>query len=171
MKRLYFLRHTKSAWADPDRVDADRPLSPRGRRAAPALGRYMRKEGLIPALALASTARRAEETWELLATALKAEVPLETSHKLYLASAARLLKAVRGVGDDHSSVIVVAHNPGLQALALELVGTGETGARARLATKYPTGGLAIFDFPVEHWSEIAAGTGRLDRFVVPRDLD
>ena len=71
MKRLYLLRHAKSDWADPDRVDADRPLSPRGRRAAPALGRYMRREGLIPAFALSSTARRAEETWELLAPALR----------------------------------------------------------------------------------------------------
>jgi phosphohistidine phosphatase len=171
MKRLYLLRHAKSAWADPDRVDADRPLSPRGRRAAPALGRYMRREGLTPGLALSSTARRAEETWELLAPALKVDVPLETSPKLYLASAARLLKTIRGLAEDCQSVIVVGHNPGLQALALELLGTGEASARARLASKYPTGGLAVFDFSIERWSEIAAGTGRLERFVVPRDLD
>jgi phosphohistidine phosphatase len=165
MKRLYLLRHAKSDWADPDRVDADRPLSPRGRRAAPALGRYMRREGLIPAFALSSTARRAEETWELLAPALKAEVRLETSHKLYLASPARLLKTVQGVTDKSESVVIVGHNPGLQALALELVGSGG------LATKFPTGGLAVFDFPVEHWADIGAGMGKLYRFVVPRDLD
>ena len=171
MKRLYLLRHAKSDWVDPDRVDVDRPLSPRGRRAAPALGRYMRREGLIPALALSSNARRTEETWELLAPALKAEVRLETSRKLYLASPARLLKTIQGVADKWGSLAVVGHNPGLQALALELVGEGEAAARTRLATKYPTGGLAVFDFPVEHWAEIAAGMGRLDRFIVPRDLD
>ena len=171
MKRLYLLRHAKSDWADPDRVDADRPLSPRGRRAAPALGRYMRREGLIPAFALSSTARRAEETWELLAPALKAEVRLETSHKLYLASPSRLLKTVQGVTDKSESVVIVGHNPGLQALALELVGSGEMAARTRLATKFPTGGLAVFDFPVEHWADIGAGMGKLYRFVVPRDLD
>ena len=171
MKRLYLLRHAKSDWADPDRVDADRPLSPRGRRAAPALGRYMRREGVIPALALSSTARRAEETWELLAQALKAEVRLETSHKLYLASPARLLKAIQAVTDKAESVAIVGHNPGLQALCLELVGSGEMAARTRLATKYPTGGLAIFDFAVEHWADIAAATGKLERFVVPRNLD
>ena len=49
MKRLYLLRHAKSDWADPDRSDADRPLSQRGRKAAPAMGRYMREKGLVPA--------------------------------------------------------------------------------------------------------------------------
>ncbi len=171
MKRLYLLRHAKSDWADPDRVDADRPLSPRGRRAAPALGRYMGREGLIPALALSSTARRAEETWEFLAPGLRTAVPLETSHKLYLATSARLLKTVRGVPDDYASVIVIGHNPGLQAFALELAGAGEATARARLASKYPTGGLAVFDFSLAHWSEVAAGAGKLERFIVPRDLD
>ena len=171
MKRLYLLRHAKSDWADPDRADADRPLSPRGRRVAPVLGRYMRREGLIPALALSSTARRALETWELLAPALKADVRLESTDKLYLASPARLLKAIHDAADKWNSLAVVAHNPGLQALALELLGRGEAAGRTRLATKYPTGGLAVLDFPVERWSDIVAGMGRLERFVVPRDLD
>jgi len=171
MKRLYLLRHAKSDWADPNRVDADRPLSARGRRAAPALGRYMRREGLIPSLAISSTARRAEETWELLTPTLKTDVRLQTSHKLYLAGPSRLLKAIQGLADKWESVALIGHNPGLQAVALELVGGGETSARRRLATKYPTGGLAVLDFTVERWADVAAGTGRLERFVVPRDLD
>ena len=171
MKRLYLLRHAKSDWADPDRIDADRPLSPRGRRAAPTLGRYMRRQGLIPALVLASTARRTEETWDLLSETLKSVVPVETSHKLYLASPARLLKTIRGVDDTVASVVIVGHNPGIQALALELAGSGDASARARIAEKYPTGGLAVFDFAVDHWADVAAGGGELERFVVPRDLD
>jgi phosphohistidine phosphatase len=171
MKRLYLLRHAKSDWAAPDKLDADRPLSPRGRRAAPAIGRFMRKEQLVPALALCSTARRTEETWDLLAETLKAEVPVEASDKLYLASPSRLLKAIRAVDDKIPSVVVVGHNPGLQALALELTGGGDASARSRMMAKYPTGGLAVFDFAVDRWGNIAAGGGRLERFVVPRDLD
>jgi phosphohistidine phosphatase len=171
MKRLYLLRHTKSDWAEADRVDADRPLSPRGRRAAPALGRYMRRAGLIPALAQVSTARRAEETWELVASALKAEIPVETSDRLYLASPLRLLKTIRGAAAEYGSLILVGHNPGLQALALDLAGSGDGQGRKRIAEKYPTGGLAVIDFAVERWADVAAGQGRLERFVVPRDLD
>ena len=171
MKRLYLLRHAKSNWADPDKLDADRPLSPRGRRAAPAMGRFMRKQQLVPALVLASTARRAEETWDLLAEALRADVPVEASDKLYLASPARLLKAIRAVDDKIPSLAIVGHNPGLQALALELAGGGDATARARIMTKYPTGGLAVLDFMVDRWADVAASGGRLERFVVPRDLD
>ena len=171
MKRLYLLRHAKSDWADPDKVDADRPLSQRGRKAAPAMGRYMREEGLVPALALASTARRAEETWDMLSTALKTGIPLESSDKLYLASPNRLMKTVRGLSDKWPSALIVGHNPGLQAFALELASTDNGTARGRMTQKYPTGGLAVLDFDVDHWGDIAAGEGTLDRFVVPRDLD
>ncbi len=155
MKRLYLLRHAKSDWADPDKVDADRPLSARGRRAAPAMGHYMREEGLVPALVLASTARRAEETWDLLSPALKANVPLESSDKLYLASPNRLMKTVRGLSDKWPSALIVGHNPGLQAFALELAGEGHGPARTRITQKYTTGGLADFHFEVESWGEIA----------------
>ena len=65
MLRLLLLRHAKSDW--PDGVDDhDRPLAERGRRAGPLMARYMTGEGLIPDLALISTARRTRETWELL---------------------------------------------------------------------------------------------------------
>ena len=51
MKRLYLLRHAKSDRADPAQSMAeDGRLNKRGRRAAAALGRYMRQEGLVPAL-------------------------------------------------------------------------------------------------------------------------
>lgn len=171
MKRLYLLRHAKSDWADPDKVDSDRPLSQRGRKAAPAMGRYMRQEGLLPALVLASSARRTEETWDLLSTALKTVIPHESSDKLYLASPNRLMKTVRSLPDKWPSVLIVGHNPGIQAFALELASTENATARNRMTQKYPTGGLAVLDFAVDRWAEISAGKGTLERFVIPRDLD
>ncbi len=171
MKRLYLLRHAKSDWNHPDLPDDERGLSPRGRQAAAAMGRYMRREGLTPALAVSSTARRALETWELLAPELKAEIPLETSTKLYLATPARLLKTVHGLADKWPSAFLLGHNPGIQAFALELVGGGRSPPRARLASKYPTAALAVFDFEISHWSDLAGGMGVLERFIVPRDLD
>ena len=40
--RLLLLRHAKSSWDQPDLADHDRPLAPRGRRAATALGEHLR---------------------------------------------------------------------------------------------------------------------------------
>ena len=41
MKRLILLRHAKSAWDEPALADFDRPLAPRGRRAATPLARFL----------------------------------------------------------------------------------------------------------------------------------
>ncbi|TIQ19396.1 MAG: histidine phosphatase family protein, partial [Mesorhizobium sp.] len=50
-KQLLLLRHAKSSWDDPDLIDFDRPLSGRGLRAAPLVGRELVKRGWLPDLA------------------------------------------------------------------------------------------------------------------------
>ena len=69
-KHLYLLRHAKSSWDDPGLADRDRPLAPRGRRAAKAMGDHLRREHIAPAVVLCSSARRAEETLERIAPSL-----------------------------------------------------------------------------------------------------
>ncbi|CAN0501767.1 unnamed protein product, partial [Laminaria digitata] len=73
MKRLYLLRHAKSGWDDPGQDDFDRPLSRRGLRSSPLMGRYMQNLGYAPSIALCSPARRTRETWELVRAALESE--------------------------------------------------------------------------------------------------
>jgi phosphohistidine phosphatase len=172
MKRLFLMRHAKSDWAaGSDVADFERPLSRRGHRAAPVMGRYMRRHKLIPALTLCSTARRAIETWEGLAPQLKTSAPMMSSKQLYLAAPGEILKQIQGLTDDMESAMIIGHNPGLHSLALRLTGRGDAESRHRLATKYPTGALVILDFPVAHWRDLAAGEGELSRFVAPRHLD
>src|SRR5215470_2655109 len=71
MLRLFLLRHAKSSWTDPGVGDLDRPLNARGLRAATAMGRFMRANRLNPELVLCSPARRARETWKLVAEELR----------------------------------------------------------------------------------------------------
>src|SRR4051794_26437716 len=119
MKRLYLLRHAKSSWKDPGLADHDRPLAGRGRRAAKAVARHLREQGIDPELVLCSTARRARETLERLEPALgRGAVRVEPV--LYGADAGALLEHLRGVSDAVGSVLVIGHNPGLQRLALGL---------------------------------------------------
>lgn len=171
MPELLLLRHAKSDWKDSNLSDFDRPLAPRGRRAARRLGRYLAEEALIPDLILCSPARRAAETLELLLTAL-ASAP-ETSYlkTLYLAPPSRLLAVLRRQGPDRGRILLVAHNPGLHHLALALADrqgrAGEAGRR--LAEKFPTAGLARFQ--VESWPQLGLSGTRLTGFVRPRDLD
>ena len=69
MRRLMLLRHAKTERAAPGERDRDRKLMKRGRSDAPAIGAYMAHHGLVPDLALVSPAKRAQETWALVAAA------------------------------------------------------------------------------------------------------
>lgn len=170
MKTLLLLRHAKSDWSDGGLDDIDRPLAPRGRKAAPVMGRYLKVQGLVPDLVLCSTARRARETWELVAAELGREVAVRFRKGLYAVSSAALLAALRRVPDDCARLLLIGHNPEIEDLAHRLAGTGKAKALALLAEKYPTAGLAEIRFAGNAWAEAAEGTGALRRFVTPRDL-
>jgi phosphohistidine phosphatase len=171
MKRLCLLRHAKSDRSDPAAADFDRGLNPRGRAAAPAIGRYLRRQKLIPDTVLCSAARRARETWELAGPMLKADIPVEYSERLYLAAPPQILRLLRQLPESAGTVLLLGHNPGFQVLALQLVGRGDAAARARLQAKFPTAALAVIDFEARRWRDVAQGEGELERFIAPRDLD
>lgn len=169
MRRLILLRHAKSDW--PDGVaDPERPLSPRGRSAAPRVGAYIAQEHLLADRILVSPARRARETWDLVAARLPPPKVVASEPRVYDATATRLMSVVRELPKDAHSVMLVGHNPGLEDLAELLVASGPAPHLASMAEKFPTGGLAVIDLPVDDWSATVPGIGRLDRFVTPRDL-
>ena len=173
MRRLLLLRHAKSTITD-DVRDHDRRLAPRGRRAAVRMGDHLRAEGLLPDLVLCSSAWRTCETAALLD--LPADTELEVLHELYLTTPDVVLEHVRGVEDAVGTLLVVGHNPTTHELALDLVGavsgfgTGDAPALDLLATKYPTGALAVLDV-AGSWADLGSGGATLERFVTPRMLD
>jgi phosphohistidine phosphatase len=168
MKHLSLLRHAKSAWDDPAARDFDRPLNPRGRRAARAIAERIKAEGLGFDLVLASPAGRSAETLDEVETVLG---PLHARYeqRLYLASAETLLDIVHAVDDGAERLLLVGHNPGFERLALLLARKGPL--RSEVEVKYPTGTLAEIALPAERWRDVAKGSGTLTRFIRPRDLD
>lgn len=168
MRSLMLLRHTKSAW--PDGIeDHDRPLAKRGLQAGPVMGNYMAREGLLPDFAIVSTARRTRQSWELVQPCL-AEPILNFDARIYEAPAGAILDVIHETASDIDTLLLVGHNPGLQELALVLIGEADGDNLIRLREKYPTGGLAVIKFDVADWTQLSAGTGKLERFVTPRSL-
>jgi phosphohistidine phosphatase len=168
MRQLLLLRHAKSAWDDPALSDHARPLNARGRRAAAAMAGAMRGLGLRPELVLVSSSRRTLQTLEGLGT-LDGPPRVEPMDDLYLAPWTRLLDALREVPEAVESVLLIAHNPGLHDLALNLAGPdGGEGADA-LAEAYPTASLAEFAVAAP-WAALGPDAARLVRFLQPRDL-
>jgi len=170
-KTLLLLRHAKSSWDDPALEDFDRPLAPRGVRASQLMGRYIDKAGLTPALVLCSTALRARQTWAQLLLQMHNRVEIEYDDKLYLSEPAEMVARLGQVDDDISPVMIIAHDPGMHRLAIRLTGSGDAGAVERMRVKFPTAALAEIEIEVDRWQDVAPMTGRLRRFIRPRDLE
>jgi len=167
-RQLLLLRHAKSNHDDPALADRDRPLAPRGERAAVAMGRYVREHDLSPALILCSSATRARQTLDGVADGLDASTDTRIESELYEASATGLLERLRRIGEKVPSAMLVGHNPAIERLALDLAAGGPD--LAELARKYPTGALAVLAFDGA-WADLDADGARLVAFVKPRDLE
>jgi phosphohistidine phosphatase len=118
-RRLVVVRHAKSAWPDGVR-DAQRPLNKRGRRDAPAAGRWLRDQvGHVDAV-VCSPATRTRQTWELIAAELDGAPAPAFDERVYAAAAETLIAVVRGISDDVGSALLVGHNPGVADLVAML---------------------------------------------------
>jgi phosphohistidine phosphatase len=169
MRRLLLLRHAKSD-RPPGMPDHDRPLNRRGRDDAPIIGTYLAHNALIPDRVLCSTAERTRETWDLVAGQLPKHPPVEFEERLYEAGSPAILNLVRATPQKAHSLLVIGHNPGMHQCALTLIASGDVEARERLHEKFPTTALAVIDFALDDWDKLHARSGRLDRFITPRQL-
>ena len=174
MRRLLLLRHAKTENDAPSGRDQDRRLDNRGRNDAAEIGGWIGRHPPFPESVLVSSSVRATQTWEIAWEAMQDLVPqprIEFLPELYGADPAQLLEAVHAaVATDPKVLMLVGHNPGMHELALMLTGSGDATGRQALGDNLPTSGLAIFDFAVDDWSDVAFRRGRLARFVSPKLL-
>jgi phosphohistidine phosphatase len=96
---------------------------------------------------------------------------VELLPELYGADPAQLLERVRSASvTDPAHLMVVGHNPGMHELALALTGSGDAAGRRALADNLPTSGLAVLDFAIDDWADVAFRRGQLVLFVSPKVL-
>jgi len=172
MKTLTLLRHAKSSWDDPVARDFDRPLNGKGQRAALAVGRYLRSEGMTFDHVVASPAIRIVETVEQIESGYGCDLAPIWDRRVYLASAGSLLDIVHELPAQARTALLLGHNPGLEDLILTLIPDRAGDAlRDSVEEKFPTAAIAEMTFDVADWTAIRADSGRLVRFIRPRDLD
>jgi phosphohistidine phosphatase len=174
MRRLMLLRHAKTENDAPSGRDQDRRLDKRGRHDAAEIGGWIGRHPPFPDLVLVSNAIRAHQTWEIAWEAMKELAPepvVEFVPDLYGADPAQLLQVMRDASaSDPARLMLVGHNPGMHELALALARSGDAAGRRALADNLPTSGLAVFDFDIDDWTEVAFRRGRLAVFVSPKLL-
>lgn len=171
MKRLFLYRHAKSSWDDPTLGDFDRPLAPRGVRAAVQMARVFAEREWLPGRIVVSPAERTRRTWALGAPLLPGAPEPVFLEALYMASPARLLECVRDTPKGIETLLLLGHNPGLEQFAARLAGSGsDARARDRMVEKFPTAAVALLEFEGD-WQQLSWSAARLTHFLRPKDLD
>ncbi|HSX65982.1 SixA phosphatase family protein [Nocardioides sp.] len=140
MRSLVVVRHAKSDWAG-DEPDRERPLARRGLRQAPESAAWIAAHHPAVDLALVSPARRAQQTWAIVAEALPTVPEVATDERVYAAWGRDLVALVRVLPEAASTVVLVGHNPGLEELVADLTGAG---------IELPTSAVAVVEFE-EGW--------------------
>jgi phosphohistidine phosphatase len=170
MRTLMLMRHAKSSWDQSDLDDLERPLAPRGRETAPLVARYIKQSGWQPDLVLCSPATRVRETWDLMTPVLGGTIDCKKLRTIYPGAPSRLLETLRRAADQVATLMLIGHNPGLGRLAVSLCGSGPAKTLERMRGKFPTAALAVIQFDIDRWDQLAPGSGRLRAFVRPKDL-
>lgn len=156
------LRHAKSDWSDENHADIDRPISLKGKKQAKKMANWLQDNRLLPDLILVSPARRAQQTYRRICK--DCPIEMQTIDALYLADLEQL-KTILASIDAVQRVMIIGHNPGLEALLRFLINNPEDDS----TQLFPTSSLAHFILP-EHWQNLEAGDGKLQQFIRPKDI-
>ena len=163
MKTLLLMRHAKSSWKDPGLTDHERPLKKRGRKDAKRMAKIIEEKDLYPDLILSSSAVRAVETVEVLVEHLGYENEIIYSDALYMGEPSDFIEALKTLDSDIEKVMIVAHNPGLEAYLQIIDGEIES---------LPTSGLGHLVLSLEDWRELSFETmGKMVSIWTPKKLE
>ena len=149
-KTLLLMRHGKSSWKEKGLADEKRPLKKRGVEAATLIGKTLKVNEIMPDLILSSPAKRAKNTAEIVAKECDYKHKIEFVDSFYMGEPNAYIARLKEVPAKVKCVLVVGHNPGLEAL-LQMI-DGHVNAM-------PTGSLAIIKLDLASWDAFSAESG------------
>lgn len=162
-KTLLLMRHGKSSWKEKGLADEKRPLKKRGVESATMIGRTLKVNELVPELILSSPAKRARSTAEVVARESHFPEKVELVDSFYMGEPEDYIQKLRSLSPEINRVLVVGHNPGLEAL-LQLLDNH--------INAMPTGSLAIVKLNLPSWDAMTMETdGNIIAFWDPEQKD
>ncbi len=168
-KHIYLVRHAQALPAQAE-GDINRPLSPKGKDDALALGKVMLNNNYKPEIALCSPAKRTGQTLDLINESLKIE-EIKQPQTLYSASAGDLLSELQKIDNEYDNIMIVAHNPGISQLASLLVGSGRASHIQRLKEGHRPGRMVLIAYEGENWSDIQPHENEIIDIMDPLDYN
>lgn len=158
MKKLYIVRHALKEINDVPVDDYDRPLSKKGIDDAKQMAKKLAQKDNAIDLIVASPAKRTEQTAEIFAEELKYNKTIMYNEVLYMAYVNELLETISYTFDTVDTMVLVAHNPSLTALAISLVGFKE---------KVGMGAVMQIEFDCNSWIDVSKENARLVSYELP----
>lgn len=158
--RLYLLRHAVAVERGTPGYenDADRPLTPKGRRKLEKIAEALKERGLELDHIVSSPLVRARETAHVMAKLYK----LKVTHNDLLAPGSDYSGLKQSLAESHPEAVnlmLVGHEPDLSELTCALI-----GAPSYALSGYKKGGLACLNLP--SWESMAS----LEYLVTPKVL-
>ncbi|WIY82069.1 histidine phosphatase family protein [Propionimicrobium sp. PCR01-08-3] len=150
---LFLMRHAKAESHRPV-SDFDRELAPAGILQARQAGLQLAGRGIQ--LVLSSSSMRTRQTYEALRlrTPSGDSVPVEFMDALYLGSADAIRQRISEITEDVTSLLVIAHSPGIPSLAAELAWTSAPHEADQISCWFPTSAYSEFSLDTS-WANIA----------------
>lgn len=160
MKKLFILRHAEAPGSY-DLSDKERPLSERGIKQAKSVATHIKNVDHV----LCSSALRTKMTFQAMEQSGLQVGKVDYLDTIYNAPAGDLLHEIQKA--ESESLLVIAHNPGIHALAATLSGKGEQIKLEQLNLAYHPATLTILECPIDNWSEIQPQQNKLIDLVIP----
>lgn len=164
MKRIIIFRHAKSSWNNSSLNDHERPLIKRGINAAHEMGKFIKKENLIPDIIFCSTAERAKQTLELASSEFDKEIETIYKKEIYTDGLNYAISNVKNLPEKLDSVMFVGHSPDCKILTTHFTGNPFP------YPKFSTAGIVVIEFDVNTWNKVKKDKGKLKLFQSPKML-
>ncbi len=168
-KIIFLLRHAKAVDAE-GKDDFERPLADKGKKQAEAVRDAIAEFNPAPETIFCSPSVRTSETLDILMPALtKTEVSFEEF--LYLASDTQMLELLKSLDEETKRVMIIAHNPGLENLALTLADAKKSDNKSykQMKEKFSPGAVAVMLFNGK-WEDLNKDSTELALFFRPKDI-
>ncbi len=166
---LFIMRHAKSDYSVTELSDFDRPINKRGKKNAARIGKWMQDNDHIPQRIISSPAQRAKQTAEQVITRISGfdKEDIHYDNELYLADFNTLRQCIRSHKKTCHSLMLIAHNPGLEYLVDYLSGQSiQADSKGKIFT---TANLAIFEY-ADNDFDLMPDKGNLIEFIRPGEL-
>ena len=144
-KTLILMRHGEAGVAAPR--DFDRPLTAQGAEKCRLQGMLLTEQGFQLSQLVTSPALRAFSSALAVAEAMHyPETKIMADEALYNAPTDVLFNTIQDFEDSWHTVLLIAHNPGLSALARAF--------NPDISADLDVGDFCVLSFPVLHWQDV-----------------